>query len=93
MTDRDRRTRHAWHDTGEACVFRVDHGAGEMKTFDECRAAVDHPLNKLSADRLKDVIAYLSAQVVGYRHSENAEAKDAMTRILLIARDYERRTR
>ena len=85
-------TRHAWLDTAEACVFRVDHGADKMKTFAECREAVDHPLDKLSTDRLKDVIAYLSAQVVGYRHSENAEAKDAMTRILLTVRDYERRT-
>lgn len=77
-----------------ACTHRCDHGGGQWLTLDECRAAVEHPLTGLPAPRLKDVIGYLSAQVVGYRHRESGpEAAWALGDIESIISDYRQVTK
>lgn len=76
---------------GAACWQRVDHGEAKPLTFDEAVAAVEHPLTGLNRQQLVEVVAYLSCQVVGYQHSQNADAGLAMAQIARSVHEFERR--
>jgi hypothetical protein len=76
---------------GTACVQRVDHGEGKPITFDEAIALVEHPLTGLNRQQLVEVIAYLACQVVGYAHSQNADAKLAISQVERIVDEFRHR--
>jgi hypothetical protein len=76
-----------------ACRFRCDHGAGQPLSFDECVEAVAHPTAGLKPDELRQVIAWLAAQLVGYEHRADQNAMLALGNIERIVTDYRERTR
>lgn len=76
---------------GTAAVTRVDQGYGKALTLSECVEAVEHPTNKASRAELVEAIAYLAAQVAGYRNSVDQDARLAMTQVAAAVREYERR--
>lgn len=78
---------------GGACVHRCDHGLGTPLTLAECVAAVEHPLTGLSRAELVEVVAYLSAQVVGFMHRQSVDAPLALQQIAHIVKEHEERSR
>jgi hypothetical protein len=74
-----------------AAVARVDQGLGPALTLDECKEAVEHPTKGVSRADLVETIAYLAAQVVGYRNSVNQDAVLAMAQIEHVLSEYRRR--
>jgi hypothetical protein len=83
-------TRLVGVDVGMACVQRVDHGEDKPLTLAECIEQVTHPLTGLTRAELVETVAYLSAQVVGYRHSQDRDATLALQVITSAVREYER---
>jgi hypothetical protein len=74
-----------------ACVQRIDQGEGPAVTFEQALSLVEHPLTGLSRHELTEVVAYLACQVVGYQHSQNADAKLAMSQIETIVAEFQKR--
>lgn len=86
---RDKRT-HAeqLHATVLALLGLVDHGAGTPLTLDEATAAVQPLVTQQRRDDLPRLVAYLACQVVGYRRSQNADAKLAMAQVAAVVDRY-----
>lgn len=68
---------------------RVDHGHGPAVTLAQAVELVQPTLAGLARPDLVEVVAYLAAQVVGYAHSQNADAALAMRQLRTVIRDYE----
>lgn len=64
-----------------ACLHRCDWGESKAYTLDEAVEQVRHPMTGVNREDTLTVIAYLSAQVVGMRRSQDADAKLALAQV------------
>ena len=79
-------------DIAQSCVAVVDQGYSKPLNLAQCAEAVTHPTTGLTRLELVEVIAYLSAQVAGYRNAPDREARLSMSQIRSVVEDFYKRT-
>lgn len=76
---------------GMAVVQRIDQGYDKPLDLAGCIEAAEHPTKGLSRVELVETIAYLGAQVVGYRASADVDSRLVVSQIQSVLREFEER--